>query len=511
MAWSSAPNSYLTPPAGAAQRFAYDAITDKKRRRAPALRGQHESKIAGSTERRKLIATAQDQRRNLSLVAWAWRLHLAFNTRFNFHATTNDRGLNRELEAAMRWYNRAGNCDVKKRHTLERTVRLLEGHRFIDGDVGSLFTDDGRLQLIEGERIAAPSRGVIPDAWRALNWSNGVAVDANGAATHYMICTRDGQSLVFDGVREAGDMRLHGYFDRDDQTRGISPLTTAVNTFQDVYEAWELNMLKAKAHALFGVVVNRDSGGRGDFPMDAKTDDDATTSDVNEERYHWKPDGVFKMEMEPGDSISTVQSSTPSSEFVDYTTLLCQVGLLAMDLPVTFFDGRKASYSSQRMDLILYVLGAYWKREPLIEYLDLLTTWKLARFTGRGRNLAINEPAISLPLGMDYRQLSWEWVPVGIPWIDPRAEVAADERLVRNGFVSRQYIAKHRGLRDWWQTVEELAEEQNAMTELGVHVQIADPGAVTAPGADSAAGLDDDADNNNDNDNERDDALELVG
>ena len=49
------------------------------------------------------------------------------------------------------------------------------------------------------------------------------------------------------------------------------------------------------------------------------------------------------------------------------------------------------------------------------------------------------------------------------------------------------------------------------MSELGVHVQIADPGAVTAPGADSAAGIADDADNDNDNDNERDDALELVG
>ena len=111
-------------------------------------------------------------------------------------------------------------------------------------------------------------------------------------------------------------------------------------------------------------------------------------------------------------------------------------------------------------------------------------------------------------MGMDHRDLSWEWVPVGIPWIDPRAEVAADERLVRNGFVSRQYIAKHRGLRDWWQTVEELAEEQTAMAENGVHVQVADPGAVTAPAADAAAGFD--INNGKEGEPEAQD-LELVG
>ena len=486
MAWSKQPGKMS---------FGYDAIVDKSRRKAPPTAPRHESKIVSQTDRRKLNATTQDQRRNLSLVAWAYRMHLAFNTQFRLHVTTKDEGLNEAIEDAFEWWALPTNCDVTNRHSLRRLCRLAEGHRFLDGDVGVLFTPDGRLQLIEGDRINNPSQGV-PKKYQGINWNQGVELDRNGGAIQYMLCQRvnGGGSLAFDSVKTARNLKLYGYFERYDQHRGISPLSAAINTFQDVYETWELNVLKAKAHALFGMVISRESSGRGELGMEqtetlTATDDDATQFAA--ERYETTPEGIFKMELAMGENVSTIESKTPSDELVNFTKLLSRAGFLAMDLPYSFFDSSDASYSAQRMDLILYEIGNAVKREPMQNLLQLIAKWKLSRWTRNDpREMGDSEPRIVLPRGIELENLTYEWVPQGIPWVDPAKESKADEAAIRNGLVSRTYIAKKRNLPRLRQTFDELEREESEISRRGITIQAADPGAETINNieADSADG-----------------------
>ena len=464
--------------------FGYDAVVDKNRRRSPATATRHESKVITQNDRRKLIATAQDQRRNLALVAWAYRLHLSFNTQFRLHVTTKDDGLNEEIENAFDWWSLPTNCDVTKRHSLPRLCRLMEGHRFTDGDVGVLFTTAGRIQLIEGDRINKPSSGV-PQHLAKVDWNHGVELDSAGAARRYMICNRQngGTGLEFDSVKTARNLKLFGYMERYDQHRGISPLSAAINTFADVYEAWELNILKAKAHALFGIVVSRESSGRGELGLEQTETVAATDTDQEKyaaERYEATPSGVFKWEMGMGESVSTVESKTPSEEFIAFTNLLVRVGILAMDLPFSFFDGSGASYSSQRMDLTLYEVGNNVKREPMQQLLSLIAKWKLARWTSAEQTVDdFGEPRIKLPGRMTLNDLTYEWIPAGIPWLDPAKESKADEAAVRMGIASRGYIAKKRGYSKLRRTFDELEYEENEIARRGITIQAADPGAET--------------------------------
>ena len=468
------------------QNFSYDAITDKSRRKSPVNASKHESTILQQSDRRKLIATTQDQRRNLSLVAWAFRMHLSFTTQFTLHVTTEDDGLNEAIEDAFDWYNRADNCDISGRHSLKRMMRLAEGHRFLDGDMGVIFSDTGKLQLVEGDRIAKPTSGFIPDEYKNIDWNQGAELNKYGGAEQYIICNRQdgGSTLAFDSVVSARAMRLYANLERIDQHRGVSPLAAAVNSFQDVYEAGELNMMKAKAHALFGVIIARESSGRGELGIEQTADLTADADDdtlYGEERYAVKPEGTFKMELAPGESASTVESKTPSAEFLEFTKFFVQVSLLAFDLPMSFFDSRESSYAGQRMDLILYEFGNTQKRCQMQDMLSTITNWKLARWTSNNRDIRDDseEPQIKLPGKMRRQDISYEWIPMGIPWIDPAKEMGADRDAISSALQSRSYTAKKRGLPRLKRTMKELEKEEEEIRRRGITVIAGDPGSET--------------------------------
>ena len=57
-----------------------------------------------------------------------------------------------------------------------------------------------------------------------------------------------------------------------------------------------------------------------------------------------------------------------------------------------------------------------------------------ARITGRSE--------IVVPSGL---RLRWEWVPSGLPWIDPLKEIQADALAVEKGFATQEQIQIKRG------------------------------------------------------------------
>lgn len=433
----------------------YDGAKPTNRRRAPRTITRSEDSVLSSTDRKALVATARDMRRNFSVAAWAVRKHLDYVSSFSFQARTGDEDLNRRIEELVEWWSEPENCDVAGRHPLARMIRIAEASRTLDGDVLLSRLKTGRLQGIEGDRCRS-GLGLPPEA-EGKKIVQGVEVtDQNRAIAYYIYSRgRHGLSLTFEKRLPASFVHLLGYFDRFDQVRGISPMAPAINTFRDLYESLDYALAKAKIGQLFGLITFR-----GD--PNSITDPNESGHEDKDGNPRYEVDfglGPYHLDLDDGDRAEILESKTPSSEFQKYTQETIGLGLKALDIPYSFYNESFTNFSGARQAWLMYDQSAKSKRSDLRHLLNRVTRWKLAQWTAVG--------LLELPAGMDLRSLRWEWIPTGIPWIDPLKEVLADIEAIKLGLTSRSRVIKRRG-EDFLEIAKELGFENLTMIDHGL-------------------------------------------
>lgn len=447
LAQRAAQSSPASPTAALGSR--YDAVVNKKRRAVIMATGKSEDKALPQTDRRTLYETSRDAARNISVAAWAIRKHLDFITSFTFQARTGDAAFDTALEKRIRRWGK-NECDAAARHPLARMIRLLEQCALVDGDAFLVKLADGRLQAIEADRICEAKTDDIPDKTR---FAHGIEFDALGRAARYQVAKRSDNGLVFDTWLSAENVLVRGYYTRFDQVRGVTPLSAGLNCFRDLYENFELALVKAKLHNFFGLAVLRQATADGDGMNHLdKATGEAPTEET--EKYDVKlTEGPFKVELSPGEDIKFLESNTPSSEFKNFSEFMIRTALTCCDIPYTFFDVRGSSYSGARQDLLQYYQSADVKRADLQTILDSITSWQLMRWIARGE--------IALPGAMKLDDVTWEWIPSGLPWIDPLKEIEAQAAAVAAGFTSTLRVCRQYGA-----DANEIAAEEAAYIKL---------------------------------------------
>ena len=195
--------------------FGYDAATSTRRRKAKTPTTKDEDKQLSNADRRTMIGTTREQRRNMALCAFMIRKHLDNVSQVTFKPTSGMPEVDEQMSALYTWWSRADRVDVARRHSMHELIRLWEAHRTVDGDVGVLLLRSGALQTIEGDRIAKPSSfGDAPRDILAVDWRHGVDVGSFGQIRRYCIVDRNDTRLEFNRVVSARNMKLLGYFDR---------------------------------------------------------------------------------------------------------------------------------------------------------------------------------------------------------------------------------------------------------------------------------------------------------
>lgn len=432
--------------------FGYDAVLNSGRRRPAVVRSWSEDHDLNRTDRRTLISKTRDLQRNMSIAAWAIRQHLDYVSTFSFQCRTGIPELDRRIEELIEWWSRPINCDVQRRHTLPRLVRLWEERRVIDGDVFIIKLGDGRLQTLEADRIGNPNSGV-PDGIDLTKFVHGVEVSPAGIPLSIIASKRDRNRLEFLQQIRSKNWHQLGYFNRIDQIRGISPLASAINTFDDLYESNEYALAKAKVSQYFGLKLKR-TGDADSIVTD--TDGDGTPDSPAQVDFG---KGPIVLDLDEDEDASILESQNPSDQFQNYMQMMSQAALRSLDIPYSFYDVSKTNYSGARQDLLHYELSSKAKRRDLQDLLSMLTVWRLQQF--------MDEGVLSLPEGMRMSDVRFEWIPVGIPWIDPLKETKAYETQVALNLKSRQTICKERGL-DWHEEMAKLKEENELISSLGI-------------------------------------------
>lgn len=465
--------------------FGYNAVEDKGRRTAPKTRIYHEGEVLTDTKRKKAQATAQDQVRNLSLVAWMVRKHLDYVSKFHVSFRTGNAELDALVNRILRWHGAPRNLDYLGRFGRDEFFRLFEHEKVVCGDSGILKLGGLKLQAVESDLIAkgenAPA-GVESD---------GAVVDDKGRVVKWAVCERtaNGMKPRHAQLVDAGAMIFDGYWTRfSSQRRGVSPLTTAINTVQDIHEAFDFNLIKTKMHALFGVAIMRgpqtvdgDMGGAAG----ATAETESATATAAQTEMNLNPTSINMLDMNQGDDVKVIESGTPSIQFIEGSYLFIQIAMLALDIPVTCFDSRRSSFSARIADLNEYEVACDSKRTKNRYVRQDYSDWLLGTI--------YNTPdspwglrAASDRAGMSLRdvQEAVEWIPNGAPWLDKFAQIQGDELGIALALDNPIDAARRRGS-DVFANIDKIAEVQEYAKQRGVTLKVASAGDKTTKDVDA--------------------------
>lgn len=434
----------------------YNAIVSTDRRRPVTSRTSSEGFYLTPAKREAASATVRDDRRNMSILAWMVRRHLDNVSRFTPHFrmpgdTGEAAALNDIVRRLMRWHARRRNFDALGRHGRDEFMRMFEAGKVLTGDSAALKVRGGKLQGIEGDRIAKANVSGVPDKVGRRFGEHGIEFAPDGTRKAFLLCRRmpDGKSLEFEREVPASDMIFDGYWpERFDSDRGASPLLSGINEAADVREAWEWHLLKVKAAGVFGFAFTR----VGEVGPETEP-----ASYANRTAQAIRARGMINLDLDPGDDVKSIESSSPNPNVVPFTRELVRCVLLSLDIPFTFFDSLTASFSARIADRNEYEESCEWKREKNADVLDeiyggwLFGLWAAADLFGFGAalkraKLSVEEAAAML-----------RWVPAGRPWLDRTNEMSGHILALTAGVTSTPRICSSYG-DDAYEIAQEQAE-----------------------------------------------------
>lgn len=441
-------------------KFGYEATVSGTRRKPPVSDVKGEDDHLNPIERRALISTTRDLRRNFVLAAWAIRKHLDMVATHEFQSKTGNKEFDAKFEELIKWWEKKEHFDVAEKHGRHAFIRLAEAGRCVDGDFFIQRTRKGRVVGIEGDRIANPVMGIKRNRITMEDYKRGVKVNKAGKAVSYLLNNRvnDGSQLQFDRVLNARDIIHFSYWDRIDQIRGISPLAPSINPMQDTREAIVYALGRAKVSQLFALALKRapgDSAGEISGGTNAEGEEDKSEFVVDFNQ------GPVQLDLDPDDEATFLESKQPSQELQTFLNFVIGLALKSLDIPLSFYDESYTNYSGARQALVLYFQSAKEKQRAVQDLLNELTAWRLM--------LWILDGIITLPGNMTISDVLWEWHPAGIPWIDPAKETSGDEKAVKLGVNTREQIVKRVHGKSWKNDVlPELIEEDKLMKAAGL-------------------------------------------
>lgn len=426
----------------------YDASEPDHKRRNPGRTVRSSDAALTEGKRKQLINSAADLQRNFSTAAWAIRKHLDYVSSFNFQARTSDSGLNRDIEQLFRQWARPLNFDVGGRHSMRRFIRMAEMRRVLDGDVFIVKQRNGQLQAIEADRVRTPDS--VRDRIEGAKYVHGVRVGRGGRLAGISVHKRGRHGgYEFERDVRAGNVCQLAYWNGFDDKRGVSPLVSAIHEFQDVHEVKDYARAKAKVTQLFALAITREAD---------DSEEVSSSYDVDFGK------GPVKIDLDPGDGMEFLESKHPSTEFQSFLQVCLMSALKSLDLPWSFYDESFTNFFGSRAALIHYITSTKSKRDDLVEILDRLTIWRLGMFVAN-RDL-------SLPAGMAFGDLAWEWVHNGTPWWDPLKDIKAHVMAVEAGFDTRSRVVKEVYGAEWTDIIDKLSQEQQYAADRGVSLSV---------------------------------------
>ena len=419
----------------------------------------------GGASKKNAIGNTRDLRRNFAVAAWGIRKHLDYVSDFKFKAKGDDEQLKDYLAQKVRQWSTKRNFDQSGRFSLSKGLRLMEASRFVDGDVFGYKLRNGRVQFIEADRVCNLSK---PNDTKPKNksWIEGMLINDKSQRIEKIRVgqrTSNGQLKFLSDVNY-NDILPLAYVERFDQWRGISPLLSGMNIFQDQAEASDYALAKLKISQLFGIAFYRD----GDSSMGDATnngtslDDILDPADIDKAGYDVNlGKGPLQLDLDPGDRAEFLESTNPSNQAQDYMLMMIEMALKTLDFPVNFYDESKANFAGSRGAMINYRKSTLSKKAELREWLNDWFMWKVQTEIANG----------DLYLAQNIDSIDFEWVASGFEWWDTLKQAKGAREMIAMGLDNPQRISKEIDT-DFYDNIDEIAAAQAYADSKGVKLNL---------------------------------------
>lgn len=392
------------------------------------------------------------------------------------------------------WASRAKHCDIERKQTLARKVKMaveemagVGQHFLVWSYVPNPESVGLRLQSFEPEQLDFV-RVVNPDTGFQIR--RGIEVDDYGAPVAYWFYPRpindyygfqpagiDG-SLFYESKRIPADRVLH-LFDqeRTRQTHGVSWLAPVMNKVRDTQTFDDATLMKAKVEASVALEVNKSVLAGGSLPSRKEEEGDGSDRPDNVSRdggrqYAFEPAMIF--EALPGESIKIIPQQNGGSNYDPFMKMnLRSAGAgVGLSYDVVARDYDEGSYSSKRQ-------GALEDRREYGCHQDLSVDVVYQPVIELFTKFAVLEGKLDAP-GFFEDPAPWmetDWAPDGFEWIDPAKEAAGASIRLDKRLDTRKSIIGGRG-GNWRRTFQQLADEQDEADRVHITLPDVEP---TAP------------------------------
>lgn len=378
--------------------------------------------------------------------------------------------IDRPLAAAIRTLFRdwAERPEVTWRHDFGSAQRLAARSWFRDGEVlaqhlagGLSQADHGSLvpysfQLLEADLLPldmTSEKPLIRAGVELSPWQRPIAYH------FYRAHPGDGAGGSLQTDRHPAEKIMHvALIDRINQARGVSVFASVLGRLDDLKDYEESERIAAKVAASMAAFIIK--GAPDNYTNDLDDNGEPEPRDLR-----FRPGMVFD-DLEPGESIGTIDTSRPSTQLEPHRK--GQLRAIASGTNVSYSAASKdynGTYSAQRQELV-ESFGAYGVLAA--EFIGQFVRPVYKQFIAA----AINAGTLPIPRTADPMLIDDAlFIPPQMPWIDPLKEANAWTQLEKAGYASGPEIIRRRG-----HTPADVLEQESAwrqqLAERGIETDI---------------------------------------
>ena len=226
---------------------------------------------------------------------------------------------------------------------------------------------------------------------------------------------------------------------RLNQTRGVSILHGVINRLDDVRDMEESERIAARVGAAFTAAIIRNPdllGGDTNTFLNESGD----ISDRYANRYFEMGPGVIFDNLLPGEDIKGIGLDRPNTNLIEFLAdqhrrIAGGIGVNASSLTKNY----NGTYSAQRQEMVESAPGYARMRDQFVSNF-------LRPIYERFLFWAVQSNQLTLPRNAKPETLNRaDYRAPGMPWIDPKKEIEADQVAVQAGFKSRHQVIRERG------------------------------------------------------------------
>lgn len=445
-----------------------NAIRDTPSRPAPSgVTVMMDDEFKTAYDRRKAWTGCTDLDKNFAPVQHLIETFLDYASEYLVDFRIPDDAVKQAVRRYLKQKFRAPNFDANRRLSFAEMIRLHIRQKILIGDSLIYKTENGKFQLIHPARITkgnnAPSPvtkdGLVLDA---LDNITGYAVCSvkNGVSRH--VAVLNAEDCIFDAIRKEAQ-----------QLRGVSLLLPALNHCRDHMDLLGSTLITARVQAAFGIVIYRDYSKWGAITDSASRQQMQYESDPNAGHpVNYKLSTGGKVELDSGDKMETFESKTPHASFFEFCRDLLRMTYACLQMPYWFYDPANISYTAAKAGVSLFKNSLIKHRRSAQETITQMAEHVLLHGVESGE---LQLGGMSVEAVLETITLT----PLATLILDPTKETTAVIQQIKAGITTLSDSIGEMTGKTFEDTLVQKSYEQKRLTEAGVTVELATPGAVT--------------------------------